>query len=86
MRNLHNMDLGSVEEAPAPKTGKVRYLDHPRLKLIGNVAYWARGGMAHAVTMIVALTVKLGITKRVRNAIPRRQHTTPRPMQRLLTS
>ena len=86
MWNLRNMELGSVEEAPAPRTGKVRYLDHPQLKLIGSVAYWARGGMTHAVTMIVTLTVKLGITERVRNAIPQRQHATPRPTQRLLTS
>ena len=31
--------------------------------------------MAHAVTMIVALTVKLGITERVRNALPETQTT-----------
>jgi len=34
------------------------------------VAYWARGGIAHAVTMIHALSVKLGITERVRAALP----------------
>jgi len=73
MQNLHNIELGSVEEAPAPRTGKVGYLDHPRLAvgLIGSVAYWVRGGMAHAVTM----TVKLGITERVRNALPKTQTT-----------
>jgi len=75
VRNLRNIELGSVEEATAHRTGKVRYLDHPQLGLIGGVAYWARGGMAHAVTMIVALTVKLGITERVHNALPETQTT-----------
>jgi len=75
LQNLRNIGIGSVEEAPAPRTGKVGYLNHPRLGLIGSVAYWARGGMAHAVTMIVALTVKLGITERVRNALPETQTT-----------
>jgi len=70
VQNLSKIELGSVEGTPAPRTGKVGYLDHPRLGLIGSVACWARGGMAHAVTMIVALTVKLGITERVRNALP----------------
>jgi len=37
---------------------------------MGCVAYWACGSVDHAVTMIVALTVKLGITERVRNALP----------------
>jgi len=78
VRNLSNIESGSVEEAaaaPAPRTGKVRYLDHPRLGLIGSVAYWARGGMAHAATMIIALTVKLGVTEHVRNALPETQTT-----------
>jgi len=75
VQNLRNIEIGSVEAAPAPRTGKVGYLNHPRLGLIGCVAYWARGGMAHAVTMIVALTVKLGITERVRNALPETQTT-----------
>jgi len=40
VQNLCIIELGSVEEAPAPRTGKVGYLDHPRLGLIGSVAYW----------------------------------------------
>jgi len=77
VQNLRNIEICSVEEAPAPRTGKVWYLNHPRLGLIGSVAYWVRGGMAHAVTimMIVALTVNLGITERVRNALPETQTT-----------
>ena len=45
-------------------------MDHPRLGLIGCLAYWPRGSMAHAATMIAALCVKLGISERVRGALP----------------
>jgi len=69
------VELSSLEEAPAPRTGKDGYLDHPRLGLMGCVTYWEHGGMAHAVTIIVALTVKLGITERVRRS-PRDQDNT----------
>ena len=34
------------------------------------MAYWACGGIAHAVTMIAALSVKLGITEHVNTALP----------------
>ena len=74
----------SIEDSPSPRTGKHGFPDHPRLGLLGCVIYWARGGMSHAVTMIVALTVKLGITERVRNAQRHRQHVMPRRTQRLL--
>jgi|AntRauMFilla1563_2_1112583.scaffolds.fasta_scaffold18844_2 hypothetical protein len=43
--NRSKVELGSLEEAPAPRTGKDGYLDHPRLGLMGCFAYWARGGM-----------------------------------------
>ena len=73
--NRCQVELSSLEEAPAPRTGKDGYLEHPRLGLMGCDTYWEHGGMAHAVTMIVALTVKLGITDRVRNALPETKST-----------
>jgi len=59
--NRSQVQLGSREDALAPRTGKNGYVDHPRLGLIGCFAYWARGSMAYAVSMIAALCVKLGI-------------------------
>jgi len=50
------------------RRGKNGYVDHPWLGLIGCLAYWARGSMAHAVTMIATRCVKLGISEHVRNA------------------
>jgi len=52
------------------RRGKNGYVNHPLLGLISCLAYWARGSMAHAVTMIAALCVKLGISERVRDALP----------------
>mmetsp|Transcript_41971 Transcript_41971/g.61683 ORF Transcript_41971/g.61683 Transcript_41971/m.61683 type:complete len:298 (-) Transcript_41971:621-1514(-) len=41
--NRFQVQLGSREDALAPRTGKNGYVDHPRLGLIGCLAYWARG-------------------------------------------
>jgi len=35
--NRSQVELGSLEEAPEPRTGKDGYLDHPRLGLMGCV-------------------------------------------------
>ena len=61
-RNRSQVQLGSREDALAPRTGKNGYVDHPRLGLIRCLVYWARGSMAHAGTMVAALCVKLGIS------------------------
>ena len=53
--NRSQVELSSLEEVPPPRTGKDRYVDHPRLGFIGCLANWACGSMAHAVTMIAAL-------------------------------
>ena len=68
--NRSQVQLGSLEDAPALRIGEYGYVNHPRLGLIGCLAYWARGSMAHADTMIAALCVKLGISERVRDALP----------------
>ena len=60
--NRSQVQLGSREDALAPRTGKNGYVDHPRLGLIRCLVYWARGSMAHAGTMVAALCVKLGIS------------------------
>jgi len=57
------------------RRGKSGYVDHPRLGLIGCLAYWARGSVAYAVTMIAALCVKLGISERMRDALPETRAT-----------
>jgi len=74
-RNRSQVQLGSREDALAPRTGKNGYVDHPRLGLIGCLAYWARGSMAHAVSMIASLCVKLGISERVRDTLPETRAT-----------
>ena len=73
--NRSQVQLGSREDALATRTGKNGYVDHPRLGLIGCLAYWVRGSMAHAVTMIAALCVKLGFSERVRDALPETRAT-----------
>jgi len=39
VRNPRNIEIGSVEKAPAPRAGKVGYLNHPRLGLIDSVTW-----------------------------------------------
>jgi len=62
VQNRRAIELGSRENVKELRRVQNGYVDHPRLGLIGCLAYWARGSMAHTVTMIVALCVKLGIS------------------------
>ena len=64
------MALGTRTLAPSPRDGKDGYLEHPRLGLVGAVRYWARGVVATAVMIIVALIKKLNVTELVRAALP----------------
>ena len=69
--NRRDVEIGSRESAPAPRTGKQGYLHHTRLGLVGAVGYWAGGSVAIAVTMVVALIVHLKIVERVRAELPK---------------
>uniref|UniRef100_A0A7S0Q5E5 Uncharacterized protein n=1 Tax=Coccolithus braarudii TaxID=221442 RepID=A0A7S0Q5E5_9EUKA len=62
-RVMNRRSIKPVSEsmARALRTGKDGFLEHSRLWLIGAVAYWAWGSMALAVTIIVALIMKLDI-------------------------
>ena len=72
--NRRDIELGSRESAPMPRTGKQGYLHHTRLGLVGAVGYWAAGGsMAVVVTMMVALIVHFKIVERVRAELPKRE-------------
>ena len=73
--NRSQVQLGSLEDALAPRTDKNGYVDHHQLGLIGCFAYWARGSMTHAVTMIAVLCVKLGMSERVRDTLPETRAT-----------
>jgi len=73
--NLSQVQLGSREDALAPRTGNNGHVNHPRLGLIVCLAYWARGRISHTVSMIAALCVTLGINKRVRDALPETRPT-----------
>ena len=72
--NRRDIELGSRESAPMPRTGKQGYLHHTRLGLVGAVGYWAAGGsMAVVVTMMVALIVHFKIVERVHAELPKRE-------------
>eukprot|EP00966_Prymnesium_polylepis_P055631 1286640-Prymnesium_polylepis.2 len=68
--NRRKIRLGANESVRDLRTGKEGYLEHARLGLIGAVSYWAVGSMAVAVTILVALIVKLKLVDRVRAALP----------------
>jgi hypothetical protein len=60
------MNRRAVEPVAAPareprelQRGKHGYLHHPRVGLVGAVAYWACGSLGLVVTMLVALIVHL---------------------------
>ena len=70
VQNLRNVKLGSRDNAPTYRTGNEGYLRHPRLGLIGWVAYWSRGHADTAIKMIAQLIVQLDINERVQAALP----------------
>jgi len=75
VQNRRAIELGSRENVKELRRVQNGYIDHPRLGLIGCLAYWACGSMAHSVTMIAVLCVKLGISERVRDALPETRAT-----------
>ena len=70
VQNRRNTKLGSRDTQPTYRSGGMGYLRHPRLGLIGWVAYWSRGHTDTAIKMIVQLIVQLDINERVQDALP----------------
>ena len=65
MQNRRNVQVGSLENQPKPRTGKDGFLCHVRLGLVGWISYWGLGDSALAVIVLVALIQTLGLTELV---------------------
>ena len=59
-RNIPITDRQCCRE---PRRGKYNFLNHPRLGLLGWMAYWSHGVQSIVVTMIVDLIKELGLTQ-----------------------
>jgi hypothetical protein len=57
--------LGSREDVPTQQKGQAGPLEHPRLGLVGWIAYWSLGNCALAVKIIVGLIRNLNLTESV---------------------
>ena len=55
VQNRRNVQVGSLENQPKPRTGKDGFLCHARLGLVGWISYWCLGDSALAVIILVAL-------------------------------
>jgi hypothetical protein len=70
VQSRRNTTMCSRDNAPTYRTGVEGYLWHPRLGLIGWVAYWSRGHIDTAVHMLAHLITKLNINEQVQVALP----------------
>ena len=73
MQNRRNVEVGSRENQPKPRTGKDGFLCHPRLGLVEWIAYWCLGETALTVIILVALIKTLGLTELVSDALGSRK-------------
>ena len=73
VQNRRNVQVGSRENEPAPRTGKDGFLNHARLGLVGWISYWSSGDSAQAVIILVALIKSLGLTELVSDALGSRK-------------
>jgi len=60
IQKRHSVVLGSREDVPTPQKGQAGPLEHPRLGLVGWIAYWSLGNCALAVKIIVGLISNCG--------------------------
>ena len=65
VQNRRNVEVGSRDNQPTPRTGKDGFLYHTRLGLVGWISYWCFGDSALAVIILVVLIKTLGLTERV---------------------
>jgi len=70
VQSRRNTTMGSRDNTPTYRTRVEGYLWHPRLGLIGWVAYWSRGHIDTAVHMLAHLITKLNINEQVQVALP----------------
>ena len=66
-RNIAITDRQCCRET---RRGKYNFLNHPRLGLLGWMAYWSHGVQSIVVTMIVDLIKELGLTQQVIAGLP----------------
>jgi hypothetical protein len=69
IQKRRSVALGSREDVPTPQKGQAGPLEHPRLGLVGWIAYWSLGNCALAVKIIVGLIRKLNLTESVSEAL-----------------
>jgi hypothetical protein len=65
IQKRRSVALGSREDVPTPQKGQPDPLEHPRLGLVGWIAYWSLGNCALAVKIIVGLIRNLNLTESV---------------------
>jgi hypothetical protein len=68
VQNRRNVQVGSRENQPNPRTGTDGFLYHVRLGLLGWISYWCCGDAAQAVVILVSLINTLGLTELVSDA------------------
>jgi hypothetical protein len=65
IQKRRSVPLGSREDVPTPQKGQTGPLEHPRLELVGWIAYWSLGNCALAVKIIVGLIRKFNLIESV---------------------
>jgi hypothetical protein len=65
IQKRRSVALGSREDVPTPQKGQAGPLEHPRLGLVGWIAYWSLGNCALDVKIIVGLIRNLNLTESV---------------------
>ena len=73
VQNRRNVQVGSRENQPTPRTGKDGFLNHTRLGLVGWISYWSCGDSAQVVIILVVLIKSLGLTELVSDALGSRK-------------
>jgi hypothetical protein len=73
VQNRRNVQVGSLDSQPKPRTGTDGFLCHDRLGLVGWISYWCLGDSALTVFILVGLIKTLSLTERVSDALGSRK-------------
>jgi hypothetical protein len=73
VQNRRNVQVGSRENQPKPRTVTDGFLYHSRLGLVGWISYWCFEDSVVAVFILVVLIKTLGLTERVSDALANRK-------------
>ena len=68
-----NIAITDRQHCIETRRGKYNFLNHPRLGLLGWMAYWSHGVQSIVVAMIVDLIKELGLTQQVIAGLPEGQ-------------